>query len=245
MGIYRAGCLPLPSLGGQPLLLLLHAQLLIVLSAEEFPADGHGPFKQPFVPVGELEPLSEAPGERMLAPAVRRDDMGAGVPPPVRMGEVGEDVCGDLPPECGGVRVAAVARGGLCRVPGAGVCPARAVDEAAHGGVGGGRGGGRSAEGPAGHAVRRRRGGGSAGAGEGDRGWRGGARAVGGGRAPSRGRGGAGAVVHAGVSCRGRSVTHGGKHNIVQEMSNRISIASPPGPRYIHGTISYCMKTLF
>lgn len=181
MGIYRAGCLPLPSLGGQPLLLLLHAQLLIVLSAEESPADGHGPFKQPFVPVGELEPLSEAPGERMLAPAVRRDDMGAGVPPPVRVGEVREDVCGDLPPEGGGVRVAAVARGGLCRVPGAGVCPARAVDEAAHGGVGGGRGGGRSAEGPAGHAVRRRRGGGSAGAGEGGRGGRGGARAVGGG----------------------------------------------------------------
>lgn len=192
MGIYRAGRLPLPSLCGQSLLLLLHAQLLIVLLAHEFPADGDGLVEQPFVAVCGLAPLAQAAGERMLAPAVRRDDMG--------VGEVREDVGGDLPPEGGGVRVAAVARGGLCRVARPWIVPARAVHEAAHGPVGGGDGGGGSAERPAGHAVRRRRGGGSAGTREGAGGGGGGARAVRavrGGRAPSRGRGGAGAVVHA------------------------------------------------
>lgn len=139
MGIYRAGRLPLPSLGGQSLLLLFHAPLLIVLFAQEFPAEGHGVFQQAFVPVCEFEPLSRAAGERMLAPAVRRDDVRAGISAPVGVGEVREDVGGDLPPECGGVRVAAVAPGGLGGVARAWIYPARPVHEAAHGGVGGGR----------------------------------------------------------------------------------------------------------
>lgn len=71
----------------------------------------------------------------MLAPAVRSDNVRAGIPAPVRVGKVREDVGGDLAPECGGVRVAAVAPGGLGSVARAWIYPARPVHEAAHGGV--------------------------------------------------------------------------------------------------------------
>lgn len=133
--IHGAGRLSLPSLGRQPLLLLLHPQLLVVLFAQEPPPRGHDRFEQPFVAVGEFAPLAGASGERMLAPAVRRGDVRARVSAPGWMGEVGEDVGGDVPPEGGGVRVAAVAGGGVDGVGGGGVDPARLVDEAAHGGV--------------------------------------------------------------------------------------------------------------
>lgn len=191
MSIYGAGRFPLPSLCRQPLLLLFHPPLVIVLLAQESPSRGHGPFEQPFVPVRKLQPLARASCERMLAPAVRRRDVRARVPPPGRMREVREDVGGDVPPEGRRVRVAAAAAGGgLYGVAGPGVDPARAVDEAAHGGVVGGGAAGGGGAGDGGGAV----GGGAVGGGGGGGGGAvreggGGGRPGGGGGAPAGGRG--------------------------------------------------------